>query len=49
MCIKVFLAILAGTSYAFWDVQLITNEDTIALIRKTLELKVYIFKTKYLG
>ena len=41
-------AIIAGTSYTFWDVLLLTIEDAIALMRKTLETKEYIFKTEYL-
>ena len=39
------LAIIAGTSYAFWNVLLPTTEDTVALTRKTLETKEHILCT----
>ena len=36
-------AIIAGTSYAFWDILLPTVEEAVALTRKTLENKEYFF------
>ena len=36
-------AIIAGSSYAFWDVLLPTEEEAVALTRKTLENKEYFF------
>ena len=38
-------AIIAGTSYAFWDILLPTEEAAVALTRKTLENKEYFFRT----
>ena len=34
-------AIIAGSSYAFWDILLPTEEEAVALTRKTLENKEY--------
>ena len=42
-------AIIAGTSYAFWDILIPTVEETVALTRKTLENKEYFFQTEYMG
>ena len=42
-------AIIAGSSYAFWDVLLPTEEEAVALTRKTLENKEYFFRTEYMG
>ena len=42
-------AIIAGTSYAFWDILLPTEEEAVALTRKTLENKEYFFQTEYMG
>ena len=36
-------AIIAGTSYAFWDILIPTIEEAFALTRKSLENKEYIF------
>ena len=41
-------AVIVYTSYAFWNEQLPTTEDTIAITRKTLASKDYIFRTEYL-
>ena len=43
------LAIIAGTSYAFWDVLLPFVENSVALTERTLETKDLILRTKYLG
>ena len=43
------LAIIAGSSYAFWDILLPTEEEAVALTRKTLENKEYLFRTEYMG
>ena len=42
-------AIIAGSSYAFWDILLPTEEEAVALTRKTLENKEYFFRTEYMG
>ena len=42
-------AIIAGSSNAFWDVLLPTEEEAVALTRKTLENKEYFFRTEYMG
>ena len=42
-------AIIAGTSYAFWDILLPTIEEAVALTRKPLENKEYFFRTEYMG
>ena len=42
-------AVIAGTSYAFWDVLVPTTEEAVALTRKTLEKKGYLFRTEYMG
>ena len=42
-------AIIAGTSYAMWDVLLPTNEDAVALTRTTLETKEHFLRVEYLG
>ena len=42
-------AIIAGTSYAFWDILLPTEDEAVALTRKTLENKEYFFRTEYMG
>ena len=42
-------AIIAGTSYAFWDILLPSEEEAVALTHKTLENKEYFFRTKYMG
>ena len=42
-------AIIAGSSYAFWDILLPTEEEAIALTQKTLENKEYFFRTEYMG
>ena len=41
-------AIMAGTSYAFWDILIPTVEEAVALTRKTLENKEYFFRTEYM-
>ena len=41
-------AIIAGSSYAFWDI-LLPTEEAVALTRKTLENKEYFFRTEYMG
>ena len=43
------LAVITGTFYDFWDVLLLTAEVAIALPRKILENKDYIFRTEYMG
>ena len=40
--------IMAGTSYAFWDILIPTVEEAVALTRKTLENKEYFFRTEYM-
>ena len=42
-------AIIAGSSCAFWDVLLPTEEEAVALTRKTLENREYFFRTEYMG
>ena len=42
-------AIIAGSSYAFWDILLPTEEEAVALTGKTLENKEYFFRTEYIG
>ena len=42
-------AIIAGSSYAFWDILLPSEEEAVALTRKTLENKEYFFRTEYMG
>ena len=41
-------AIIAGTSNAFWDI-LLPTEEAVTLTRKTLENKEYFFRTEYMG
>ena len=41
--------IIAGTSYAFWDILLPTIEEAVALTKKPLENKEYFFRTEYMG
>ena len=43
------LAIIAGTSYTFWDILLPSIEDAVVLMRITLETKDFFMWTKYLG
>ena len=42
-------AIIAGASYAFWDILLPTIEEAVALTKKSLENKEYFFRTEYMG
>ena len=42
-------AIIAGTSYAFWDILVPTVEEAVALTKKKLENKEYFFRTEYMG
>ena len=42
-------AIIAGASYAFWDILLPTTEEAVALTKKSLENKDYFFRTEYMG
>ena len=42
-------AIIAGTSYAFWDILLPTIDEAVALTKKPLENKEYFFRTEYMG
>ena len=42
-------AIIAGASYAFWDILLPTTEEAVALTKKSLENKEYFFRTEYMG
>ena len=42
-------AIIAGSSYAFWDIPLPTEDEAVALTCKTLENKEYFFHTEYMG
>ena len=42
-------AIIAGSSYAFWDILLPPEDDAVALTRKTLENKEFFFRTEYMG
>ena len=42
-------AIIAGTSYAFWDILVPTEDEAIALTHKTLEYKEFFFRTEYIG
>ena len=42
-------AIIAGASYAFWDILLLTIEEAVALTKKSLENKEYFFRTEYMG
>ena len=42
-------AIIAGSSYAFWDILLPTIEEAVALTKKPLENKDFFFRTEYMG
>ena len=42
-------AVIAGTSYAFWDILVATEDEAVALTRKTLENKEFFFRTEYMG
>ena len=42
-------AIIAGASYAFWDILLPNIEDAVALTKKPLENKEFFFRTEYMG
>ena len=42
-------AIIAGASYAYWDILLPTIEDAVALTKKSLENKEFFFRTEYMG
>ena len=42
-------AIIAGASYAFWDILLPTIEEAVALTKKSLENKEFFFRTEYMG
>ena len=42
-------AIIAGTSYAFWDILVPTKDEAVTLTRKTLENQEFFFHTKYMG
>ena len=42
-------AIIAGTSYAFWDILVPTVEEAVTLTKKPLENKEYFFRTEYMG
>ena len=42
-------AIIAGSSYAFGDILLLTEDEAVALTRKTLENKEFFFRTEYMG
>ena len=42
-------AIIAGASYAFWDILVPTVEEAVALTKKSLENKEYFFRTEYMG
>ena len=42
-------AIIAGTSYTFWDILLPTEDEAVAQTRKTLENKEFFFCTEYMG
>ena len=42
-------AIIAGTSYTFWDILLPTIVEAVALTRNSLENKEYFFHTEYIG
>ena len=42
-------AIMAGTSYAFWDILVTTEDEAIALARKSFENKEYFFRTENMG
>ena len=42
-------AIIAGTSYAFWDILVPTKNETVALTCKTLENKEFFFQPEYMG
>ena len=42
-------AIIAGSSYAFWDILLPTQEEAVTLTRKRLENKDNFFRTEYMG
>ena len=46
---QLFQAIIAGTSYAFWDILVPTVEEAVALTKKSLENKEYFFRTEYMG
>ena len=40
------LPVISSISYTFWVVPLSTVEDAVALTRKILETKLYIFRTE---
>ena len=42
-------AIIAGNSYAFWDLLLPTIKEAVALTKQPLENKEYFFRTEYMG
>ena len=42
-------AIIAGASYAFWDILLPTIEEAVTLTKKSLENKEFFFRTEYMG
>ena len=42
-------AIIAGTSYAFWDISVPIVEEAVALTKKPFENKEYFFLTEYMG
>ena len=42
-------ALIAGTSYAFWNILLPTVKEAVDLTQKTLENKEYFFCTEYMG
>ena len=42
-------AIIAGTSYAFWNILLSSEEEAVPLTRKSLENKEYFFCMEYMG
>ena len=41
--------LIAGTSYASWDILLPTIEEAVALTKKPLENKEFFFRTEYMG
>ena len=42
-------AIIAGTSYTFWDILVPTVEEAVALTKKPLENKEFFSRTEYMG
>ena len=42
-------AIIAGTTYTFGDIPVPTEDEAVALTRKTLENKEFLFCTEYIG